>query len=282
MAATATEKIDSRPVTRGDSNSATLTYLIENAADHDEAQTALLAAAPATFDSNLTIKSWTVEPLEGDDPTLSQLWNGTVNYAKNTKTKTDQETGESTFSFDTTGGTVHITQTLATINTYGDAPDFEGAIGVERTDKEISVNGCDITSPVYTFSETHYIAAATVTNTYKGNIFKLTGKVNNATFKGCDAGECLFLGASGSKRSDADWEITFRFAASPNVTGKVVGSITGIAKKGWEYLWVLYKEVKAAGEGSGGGNLIVKRPAGVYIERVYEDGDFSTLGIGTT
>ena len=32
---------------------------------------------------------------------------------------------------------------------------------------------------------------------------------------GLAAGECLFLGASGSKRGEDDWEIAFRFAASP-------------------------------------------------------------------
>lgn len=31
------------------------------------------------------------------------------------------------------------------------------------------------------------------------------------------AGEVLFLGASGSKRGEEEWEITYRFAASPNV-----------------------------------------------------------------
>jgi hypothetical protein len=274
MSATATERVTSRAVTRGDSDTATLTYLIENAADHDAAQTALLAAAPSTFDSNLTVQSWTVEPLDGDDPTLSLRWNGTVNYAKTTKNKTDPETGDSTFSFDTSGGSVHITQSLATINTYGDAPDFDGAIGIDRSESEISVNGCDKVSPVYQFAETHYVAAATVNDTYKGNIFDMTGKVNSDTFRGCDPGECLFLGATGSRRSDADWEITFRFAASPNKTSLSVGSITGVAKKGWEYLWVLYKTTTDAS------NRTIKVPQAVYIEQIYETAAFSGLGLG--
>ena len=59
-----------------------------------------------------------------------------------------------------------------------------------------------------------------------------------AGFSRLAAGECLFLGASGSKPGADDWEITFRFAASPNRTGITVGDIAGISKKGWEYLWV--------------------------------------------
>ena len=107
-------------------------------------------------------------------------------------------------------------------------------------------------------------------------LFQLTGRVNSAPYKGFQAGECLFLGASGSKRGEEDWEISFRFAASPNKTGLSVGDIGGIDKKGWEYLWVRYADAEDPAAKS-----IVKRPAAVYVEQVYEYGDFSGLGIGT-
>ena len=130
--------------------------------------------------------------------------------------------------------------------------------------------------PVYHFSETHYLPDSQVTLGYRATLFGLTGKVNDADFKGLSAGECLFLGAAGSQRGfGEDWEITFRFAASPNTSSLTVGPITGIAKKGWEYLWVRYAdaEVPAA-------KAIVKQPVAAYVEKVYEDGDFSGLGIG--
>ena len=65
-------------------------------------------------------------------------------------------------------------------------------------------------------------------------------------------------------------------SASPNQTGLTVGDITNIDKKGWEYLWVYFedKEDSAA-------KMLVKRPIAVYVEKVYEDGDFSQLGAGT-
>jgi hypothetical protein len=90
------------------------------------------------------------------------------------------------------------------------------------------------------------------------------------------AGERLFLGASGSQRGTENWETTFRFAGSPNRTGIQIGSITGIAKKGWEYLWVRY-----ADESDESARAFVKKPVGAYVERAYEEGDFSALGIGT-
>jgi len=139
------------------------------------------------------------------------------------------------------------------------------------------VYGVDITVPVYSFSETHILANSAVTAAYKGKLFALTGKTNNATFKGFAIGECLFLGASGSKRGKGDWEITFRFAASPNKTGLTVGDITGIAKKGWEYLWVRYEDAVDTAAGT-----MVKKPLAVYIEKVYEEGNFADLAIGTT
>lgn len=128
--------------------------------------------------------------------------------------------------------------------------------------------------PVYNFSETHYLDDWLVTDAYKAILFALTGKVNAAPWHGFAAGEVLFLGASGSKRSNGDWEITFRFAASPNVSGLTVGSITGISKEGWHYMWVRYADTEDAGSKS-----VVKKPVAVYIERVYDYGDFSLLGI---
>jgi hypothetical protein len=88
----------------------------------------------------------------------------------------------------------------------------------------------------------------------------------------------LFLGASGSKRvqmgASADWEITYRFAASPNVTGLSVGGIAAISKKGWEYLWVRY-----ADHADPLAKALVKRPIAAYVERVYESGTFAALGL---
>ncbi|MBI1372485.1 MAG: hypothetical protein GC159_06960 [Phycisphaera sp.] len=135
----------------------------------------------------------------------------------------------------------------------------------------------DITIPVYTFSETHYLSAGTVTNAYKGTLFNLTGKVNSGGFKGLAAGECLFLGAAGSQRGvGEDWEITFRFAGSPNKTGLTVGDIAGISKKGWEYLWVRYQDTE-----DNNAKMLIKKPIAAYVEKVYDEGNFASLGIGT-
>jgi hypothetical protein len=261
------EKFESRQSTSGDNSQAELAYIISGTDDDIVAKNSLAGAAPALHDGLVRL-ALQIEPVGPG------MWDGTVRYGK--AENQQSQAGESSFSFDTGGGSQHITQSIATVNKYtasGTAPDFKGAIGVTSD----NVEGVDITVPVYNFFETHYIAPADVDDLYKGVIFNLTGKVNNAPFRGLAAGECLFLGASGSRRgrgADDPWEITYRFAGSPNRTNLSIGGISGIAKKGWEYLWVRYQDAVDYVS-----NNLVKQPLAVYIEKVYEEGDFSTLGI---
>lgn len=132
--------------------------------------------------------------------------------------------------------------------------------------------------PTYTFSETHYFAAAAVTAEFKRNIYLVSASpINRFPFRGHLEHEVLFLGASGSQRGLAgDVEINFRFAAQPTVAELEVGPIVGIDKEGWDYLWVWYDERK-----DNNANVTIKRPIYAYVEQVYDDSDFALLGIGT-
>jgi len=264
-----TEQIDSRSWTTGESASVTLKYILEGTSD-DLTAKLLVTNSTATEYDGLVRQSIELEPIEVNTAAGSGKWSVTVKYGPR---PAPSETGESSFQFDTGGGTMHITQAISTVQRYAPAgktaPDFGGAIGVTHD----NVEGVDVTIPVYTWSETHYLPDAQVN---KAAYYALTGKVNNGGFKGCAAGECLFLGASGSKRGSDDWEITFKFAASPNRTGISVGPISGISKKGWEYMWVRYADSEDAAA-----KAIVKKPVAVYVEKVYEEGNFASLGIGT-
>ncbi|MGD9691052.1 MAG: hypothetical protein AB7K52_15445 [Phycisphaerales bacterium] len=269
MAITVTEKFESRKSTKGDNPSAELVYTVRGTNDDLAARNAAETTSPATYDGQPR-QSTSVEPV-GDE-----LWEAVVRYGK-AQGGSLPEPGESIFSFDTGGGTQHITQSKDTVSSHAPSgsspPDFGGAIGVTAD----GVEGVDITVPVFQFSETHYFTNDQVTPSYKGTLFTLTGKVNSGAFKGFQAGEVLFLGASGARRGtdpDDDWEITFRFAASPNASGISVGDISGISKKGWEYLWVRYADQEDTGS-----HAIVKRPVAAYVERVYDEGNFAGLGI---
>ncbi|MCC5829764.1 MAG: hypothetical protein JJU36_10000, partial [Phycisphaeraceae bacterium] len=257
MPITINENIQSREVAEG--LWAELAYTIRGTADEAAALSSLKVTAPTSV-HGLIRHQVTVEPvhIDSDNPDHG-IWTGTARYEPYQNQQ--PQTGEWVFNFDTGGGTHHITQSLATIAAHAPAgqaaPDFQGAIGVNQD----NVEGVDITVPVYSFSETHYLPDSMVTNAYKGTLFHLTGKVNAGTFKGLAAGECLFLGASGSRRvpesdpSGGNWEITFRFAGSPNATGLMVGGIGPIDKKGWEYLWVRYQDAE-----DGAAKALVKRP----------------------
>lgn len=188
----------------------------------------------------------------------------------------DDEENDSSFSFDTGGGTKHVTQSLLTVARVPQtAPDFGGAIGV---DNDGNVTGVDLTMPVMHFSETHYFRASKVTTSYKKRIAGLTGTINRSAFKGFEPGEVLFLGASGTRRgtdSEDEWEITFRFAVSPNRKNVKLGNLTVPQKYGWDYLWVRYIDVLAPNQ-----QYIIKQPEAAYVERVYYPADFGELGIG--
>ena len=188
----------------------------------------------------------------------------------------DDEEESSSFAFDTGGGTMHRNQSLKTVTKVpSDAPDFNGAIEV---DNEGNVNGVDVTMPVLNFTETHVMNASRVTTSYKKNVAAITGTVNRSGFRGFSAGEVLFLGASGTKRgkkNDSPWEITFRFAVSPNQSGLQVGKLKVSQKKGWDYLWVRYADKVADNKKN-----VIKEPVAAYVEQVYPDGDFGNLGLG--
>lgn len=197
------EKMESRPSEISDSSSQSLLYDMDGTASDLEAKAAALAGTPTVYDGLLR-QVVNVDPQTVDTVTNKGLWLVTAKYG----VYVPPETGDSSFEFDTGGGTQHITHALATVLKKARpgkvAADFKGAIGVTHD----SVEGVDITVPVYTFSETHYLASAAVTDAYKVTLFYLTGKVNSAGFRGLASGECLFLGARGAKRAkEQDWEI---------------------------------------------------------------------------
>ncbi len=261
MPITIDERYNSREATESEDPNTELLYVVQGTDDDLQVKSLVAATAPAFYDG-LKRDSFTISTVGGG------VWECAVRYVK--------LEDESQFTFDTGGGNVHITQGLTTVGRYAApgevAPNFQGAIGVNQD----QIEGTDITVPVYNFTETHQIDDSLVTGAYKAALFFLTGKVNDGAFKGFARGEVLFLGASGAKRGFDDWEITFRFAASPNISGLTLGNITGIDKEGWHYLWIRF-----ADEEDNDAHTLIKKPIAAYVEQVYEYGDFSGLGIGT-
>jgi hypothetical protein len=199
--------------------------------------------------------------------------------AGESQTGNDSQALGSQYSFDTTGGTAHITQSLSTVASYGvgvaDVPDYKQAINVTKE----GVGGVDIGKGSLRFTYTGNFPF--VTRKYFRTLRDLTYTVNDATFFGFAAGEVLFTGASGNyEAGKSPWKITFNFEVSPNQTNIVIFGDVGTpatslivsAKKGHEYLWCSYKDVIAAGE-------FTARPVAAYVEQVYESKSLKKLGI---
>ena len=251
-------------------------YFVFGAADEDAA----LSAARSTA-AGKSVRGMLLDSVEVVERINADTWKVKAIFAEEEDGPDDdiEDDGEEetvSFAFDTGGGTMHRNQSLKTVSKApNDAPDFNGAIEV---DNEGNVNGVDVTMPVLNFTETHTMSGSRVTTSYKKNIAALTGTVNRSSFRGFAAGEVLFLGASGSKRSkkaSAPWEITFRFAVSPNQSSVSVGKLKVSNKKGWNYLWVRYADKVADNKKN-----VIKEPVAAYVEQVYPEGDFGNLGLG--
>ena len=281
MATALVEKNNSREWRGG---SVILRFVLTGASDDATAKAYLLANAPSTHAGLVRDENVGMDAAWVDTGTTDGLWDCEVTYnPPGVAEPLPMVALAVAIRVSTTGGTQHITQSKATTERYVPAgagkPDFKGAIGVTDT----SVDGCDISVGVFNFTVTKVFAAASLPAL--GTVYGLTGKTNAASFTVADTrtslsltfaiGECLFLGVEGGDpRSDGTVEFSYTFAASPAKTGLVVGDITGIAKGGWEYLWVRYADTDDTTA-----KIPVRRPLAAVVERVYDSGDFTGLGL---
>lgn len=189
------------------------------------------------------------------------------------------------YSFSTSGGTTHITQSRATVLAFrrgqvgavalaaepaaNQAKDYKQAINVNEDTGE--VGGVDIVTAQAEFSLE--ARRAFISQNYFNTLFRLTGTVNNAAFKGFLPGEVLYLGCEGKSENGA-WVLTHKFSAEPNQINLVLNSeITVTQKYGWDYLWVAYTEKPVA-------NIKTRTAEYAYIEEVYRKTNFAQLEIG--
>ena len=259
---------------KGEVTEIEIPYLVFEAADEDAALAAARTKAAAR-----TVSGMVLDELEVTERVNKDTWKVKAIYKdedSDDPDEPDEDEETTSFAFDTGGGTMHRNQSIKTVSKVpNDAPDFNGAIEV---DNEGNVNGVDVTMPVLNFTETHTMNGSRVTTSYKKTVAALTGTVNSSGFRGFSAGEVLFLGASGTKRSkkpNAPWEITFRFAVSPNQPSLQVGKLKVPNKRGWDYLWVRYADKVADNRKN-----VIKEPVAAYVEQVYPTGDFGNLGLG--
>lgn len=256
-------------------------YLLTDQASTTAAKAALIAGADATFAGlPLNVRQSSVSEEDGEGGVY--LGRAVYGYSGGANTA-DLEVGDTRIVINSVGGSTNITQSLATVASYGAAQDFKGAIGV---DSEGNIQGTTIVTGGLDFTVVKIVASTDLTTTYLGSLLALTTPnptTNAAPFSHEDSdgrqvslaiGEGLFLGFQNTPRGNGEDELRFNFKGSKNLTGITVGDITDIAKKGWEHLWVHY-EPKVDDVA----NKLVQNADAAYVEKIYNAGDWSALGL---
>ena len=258
----------------------TYTYVVLGTDNVTTATSAVATAAPLVYlanDGQLLVRQEFIPRVTGPGS-----WEIDVRYGTEDDRKSHEvpEAGFWRFSFDTTGGSHKVTQSLETIHRVeadpaDPAPDLKQAIGWNGT----KVQGVEIVVPKFEFNITAYYEPASITADYMKNLARKTGRTNAALWLGFAEGEVLYMGSTGdgdvplaSGARVKPIPIVHKYAASENVTALAVGDMTVPTKKGFEYLWVRYKQIESADTK----NLIPK-PVHAYVERVYEKVDFAAL-----
>lgn len=197
-----------------------------------------------------------------DDDGDCWLWSADYNY------KPPEATIR--WSFDTSGGSIRVTHSKSTSKYPSTAPDFGNAIQVQNNEAQ----GTDIVIPALKLTASYRWPKNTVDPTYVNLLASLSGCVNSDTFGVYAPGTLLFLGASGEIVDNIPTDISYQFAASANATGLTIGAVSGVAKKGHEFLWVCFEDDEDATA-----KRLTKKALAVYVEKVYTEVAFSSLGI---
>jgi hypothetical protein len=218
------------------------------------------------------------------------LWDVNVLY-------TAKKPGQIVFTFDTEGGTQHVTEALDEVvwrpdgNKQG-ALQFHNAIGATQD----QVEGADVVVAGFKFTLTKRFLATELPADYIASVlYKGTGKTNKDVFsveyKGqvlvFNPNELLFMGARNNEGQvgDDEIELTFSFQASENLTDIVLGkpppktdngdappaesnAITVASKDGWQYLWVRYQDKQET-------KMLVKQRYAAVVNTVYRQFNYA-------
>jgi len=162
-----------------------LTYGVAGVTGMEDALTALKATAPATFAAMANLRN-RVRRVADD------VWEGQVTYGLTQIPR--RKTGESIYTFNTAGGRQRIHRGPEHKGDF--APAGKDGLGTSRGDhtKTARRPGVEHHHPQFEFGSATTCPTRRWGDTYKGKLFKLTGKTNTAIFRGCQIGECLLPG----------------------------------------------------------------------------------------
>ena len=252
----------------------TIEYTIIGTEDEDVALARALALAPLSV---LVAGVGCVRSTIDMDHTGYNVYTASVNYESLDIPDSEDAPEGSSFasSFETGRGEIHLSRSLETkqIRTPdGNAPldTFGGLIGVTQD----AVEGVTLSSnsASFSFTETLDVPIENYTQAFVRTVAYATKKINNAPFRGFQPGEVLLDRVSGSTSDNfRRASFAFSFAVQENASNFSIGNISGINKRGWDYLWVRSADTTKT---VGGKERLVKEPRFVCVERVYNEINF--------
>lgn len=189
------------------------------------------------------------------------------------------------FNFDTTGGRSKLFKFLANEKVIynGDefqrSRDFDRAINVKFAAGKDTIEGVEVGVRQFAFSLRGTFRPPLPAGWIR-NVYVKTQHVNSdkvivwahgakLTF---EAGELLFAGCTGGLKQDGDCQFEMRFEASenafleglvPNPVDGLMQPVTGLAKKGWDYLWIFFDDVVD-------GNVITPKAIQAMVGQTFE------------
>ena len=280
----AREKVNSRITTSNGKNSThQRSYRVETqGATSAQAITAILAASPTSVIADGVTLNQRVPSVQYVG---NGYWVGTVSYRHEASKQAESqnqnldEVGKVEVTLDLGTESKHISEgrdsTKYATNdgpAIGNVPELD-AIGLEDN----QVQGCDILSPSGNLQITKVFDNATVFGAnWVQDRADLRCHTNNASFYGFDAGSLLFVRMSFTIRNNGDVPVTFQFQHRANLNEQTAVSVSAVDKKGHQYLWTRYEDSQ---ETTGGVDTYVKKAIAQYVNTVYPEGDFSTLGL---
>lgn len=250
-------------------------WVVYGAASELEAQGAVFLEAPALVDGLVLTH---VSAKEGE---VQDTYDCTANYGLPLPPEPmpPLEAGESSFHFEVATQSQRVFTPLQPQTVYprpglaGPADSSGWLIGQQGDGSQ--PEGVEVFEPIASFSETHILSLGTVTASMQRTLLRIVGKLNDAPFRGWQTEEVMCTGVSGSQRSGEDWEIGFRFGVREHQTDLTICGISGIDKRGWQYLWPRYSVKKDGSE-----PILANTVDYLVVADVFRTADFTNLGIG--
>lgn len=270
-------------------------YIVTGATDDNDALDQLETDAPALYD-NMPRENISIREISKKDG----IYEGSAIYTRNrgsaptqiagtkptTQLAASEEPNKWLYSFDTGLQSVHVAESRFGTTRFTPAltvPEIPFK-GINATGRDLHYEGGEIRKPLSTFTLEYFPSDVDVTASYQKAVRDAVGKVNSAEFMKHAIGEVLFTGATGTSRNTNDWQFTFRFEVSPNISNQVIGDPPDdITYSAWghDLVWVFFQEKVATVTGTGAGaetqKVTVQVPRQVNVEHVYDTVDFNTV-----